>query len=43
MLASGLDAKHVYLVCIVPALVGAVSVVLLRWRMSSLPQPVCAV
>jgi MFS family permease len=43
MLASGLDAKHVYLVCIVPALVGAVSVVLLRWRTSPLPQPVRAV
>src|SRR4029453_16811224 len=27
---SGLDARHVYLVCIVPALVGAVSVALLR-------------
>jgi AAHS family 4-hydroxybenzoate transporter-like MFS transporter len=29
MLATGLDAKHVYLVCIVPALVGAASVALL--------------
>lgn len=29
MLATGLDARHVYLVCIVPALVGALAVALL--------------
>jgi len=43
MLATGLDAKHVYLVCIVPALVGAASVALLRGRASRPPQPVGAV
>jgi AAHS family 4-hydroxybenzoate transporter-like MFS transporter len=32
MLATGLDAKHVYLVCIVPALVGAAAVALLPRR-----------
>ncbi len=32
LLATGLDAKHVYLVCIVPALVGALSVALLPRR-----------
>ena len=32
MLDTGLDARHVYLVCIVPALVGAVSVALLPRR-----------
>jgi AAHS family 4-hydroxybenzoate transporter-like MFS transporter len=43
MLATGLDAKHVYLVCIVPALVGATSVALLRRRRASaVPQPVTA-
>ena len=31
MLATGLDAKHLYLACIVPALVGALAVALLRW------------
>jgi len=39
MLASGLDAKHVYLVCVVPALVGAVCIALLRWRASGEPEP----
>jgi MFS transporter, AAHS family, 4-hydroxybenzoate transporter len=38
MLATGLDAKHVYLVCVVPALVGALSIALLRWRASP-PSP----
>jgi AAHS family 4-hydroxybenzoate transporter-like MFS transporter len=42
MLATGLDAKHVYLVCVVPALVGALSIALLRWRASAPPQPVRA-
>jgi AAHS family 4-hydroxybenzoate transporter-like MFS transporter len=43
MLATGLDAKHVYLVCIVPALVGAVSVALLkRQARAPSPQPVRA-
>ena len=35
MLATGLDAKHVYYVCIVPALVAAVAIALLRWRPES--------
>jgi AAHS family 4-hydroxybenzoate transporter-like MFS transporter len=35
MLATGLDARHVYLVCIVPALAGAVSVALLPRRAAS--------
>jgi AAHS family 4-hydroxybenzoate transporter-like MFS transporter len=43
MLATGLDAKHVYFVCIVPALVGALAVTLLRWRARTLAQPVQAV
>jgi len=30
MLATGLDARHLYLFCIVPALLGAVSIALLR-------------
>jgi MFS transporter, AAHS family, 4-hydroxybenzoate transporter len=38
MLATGLDAKHIYLVCVVPALVGALSIALLRWRASP-PSP----
>ena len=42
MLATGLDARHVYLVCIVPALVGAVSVVLLRSRAAAAPRAVTA-
>ena len=32
MLATGLDARHVYYVCIVPALVAAVAIALVRWR-----------
>ena len=32
MLATGLDAKHVYYVCIAPALVAALAIALLRWR-----------
>jgi AAHS family 4-hydroxybenzoate transporter-like MFS transporter len=43
MLASGLDAKHVYLVCVVPALIGALSIALLRWRASPSPQPARAI
>jgi AAHS family 4-hydroxybenzoate transporter-like MFS transporter len=42
MLATGLDARHVYLVCVVPALVGAMSVALLRRRARTQPQPVIA-
>jgi MFS transporter, AAHS family, 4-hydroxybenzoate transporter len=42
MLASALDARSVYLVCIVPALIGAISVALLRWRARSAPQAVQA-
>jgi AAHS family 4-hydroxybenzoate transporter-like MFS transporter len=43
MLATVADPKSVYLVCIAPALVGALSVALLRWRASPPPQPVRAV
>jgi AAHS family 4-hydroxybenzoate transporter-like MFS transporter len=43
MLATGLDAKHVYLVCVVPALVGALAIAVLRWRASPRQQPVRAV
>lgn len=32
MMATVADAKSVYLVCIVPALIGAVAIALLRWR-----------
>lgn len=42
MLATGLDARHVYLVCIVPALVGAAVVALLRWQGGPAAQPVRA-
>ena len=43
MLATGLDAKHIYLVCVVPALVGAIAIALLRWRATPpSPQPVSA-
>ena len=42
MLATGLDARHVYLVCIVPALVGAASVALLRSRAAAAPRAVDA-
>jgi AAHS family 4-hydroxybenzoate transporter-like MFS transporter len=31
MLATGFNARHLYFVCIVPALLGAVSIALLRW------------
>ena len=43
MIATVADPKSVYLVCIVPALVGAASIALLRWRASPPPQPVGAV
>jgi AAHS family 4-hydroxybenzoate transporter-like MFS transporter len=39
MIARVTDPKSVYLVCIVPALVGAASVALLRWRASRPPEP----
>jgi AAHS family 4-hydroxybenzoate transporter-like MFS transporter len=39
MLATGLDARHVYLVCIAPALVGAVVVALLRTQARPASQP----
>jgi MFS transporter, AAHS family, 4-hydroxybenzoate transporter len=42
MLATGLDARHVYLVCIVPAFVGAASVALLRSRAAAAPRAVTA-
>jgi AAHS family 4-hydroxybenzoate transporter-like MFS transporter len=32
MLATGLDAKHLYLLCIVPAFTGAIAIAGLRWR-----------
>jgi MFS transporter, AAHS family, 4-hydroxybenzoate transporter len=32
MLATAPDARHVYVFCTVPALVGAISIALLRWR-----------
>jgi MFS transporter, AAHS family, 4-hydroxybenzoate transporter len=32
MLSTGLDARHLYLFCIVPACVGAMAIALLRWR-----------
>jgi MFS transporter, AAHS family, 4-hydroxybenzoate transporter len=32
MLATALDARHVYVFCTVPALVGATAIALLRWR-----------
>ncbi len=38
MLATGLDAKHVYYVCVVPALVGAIAVALLRWQSTPTPR-----
>jgi AAHS family 4-hydroxybenzoate transporter-like MFS transporter len=41
MLATALDAKHIYLVCVVPALIGAACIALLRWRASA-PEPVQA-
>ena len=34
LLATGLDAKHLYFVCIVPAVVAATAVALMRWRVS---------
>ena len=40
MLATGLDARHIYLVCIGPALVAAASVALLRWRAAAAPSAV---
>ena len=43
MIATVADPKSVYLVCIVPALVGAASVALLRWRAGRPPEPVRAV
>lgn len=42
MIATVADPKSVYLVCIVPALVGAASVALLRWRAGRMPEPVRA-
>jgi AAHS family 4-hydroxybenzoate transporter-like MFS transporter len=42
MLATGLDARHVYLGCIAPALIGAAAVALIRWRASPQPEPVRA-
>jgi len=39
MLATGLDAKHVYLVCVGPALIGAACIALLRWRPSAQAVP----
>jgi AAHS family 4-hydroxybenzoate transporter-like MFS transporter len=42
MLATGLDARHVYLVCIVPALAAAGSVALLRRRAAGVAQPAAA-
>jgi AAHS family 4-hydroxybenzoate transporter-like MFS transporter len=35
MLATAVDARHVYLFCTIPALVGAASIALLRWRARS--------
>ncbi|HLF10257.1 MAG TPA: MFS transporter, partial [Gammaproteobacteria bacterium] len=43
MLATAADPRSVYLVCIVPALVGVAAVALLRWRASPPPQPARAV
>jgi len=37
MIATALDAKHVYIFCTVPALIGAMAIALLRWR--ARPQP----
>lgn len=42
MLAAGLDARHVYLVCIVPALAAAGSVALLRRRAAGVAHPAAA-
>jgi len=42
MLATGLDARHVYLVCIVPALMGAAMIALLRMQAGPAPQPLRA-
>ncbi|HET7131765.1 MAG TPA: MFS transporter, partial [Gammaproteobacteria bacterium] len=41
VLASAADPRSAYLVCIVPALVGAVCVALLRWR-SAVPRAAAA-
>jgi AAHS family 4-hydroxybenzoate transporter-like MFS transporter len=43
MLATASDPRSVYLVCIVPALVGFLAVALLKWRASPPPQPVGAI
>ncbi len=42
MLATGVDARHVYLGCIAPALIGACAIALIRWRASPQPEPVRA-
>jgi AAHS family 4-hydroxybenzoate transporter-like MFS transporter len=43
MLATAVDAKHVYVFCTVPALIGAACIAVLRWRASPPPQPARAV
>ena len=35
MLAAGLDAKHLYLVCVMPAVVGAIAIAFLQRRATS--------
>ncbi len=39
LIATGLDAKHVYLACVGPALIGAACIALLRLRPSAQPAP----
>ena len=43
MLATIADPRSVYLVCTVPALIGALAIALLRWRASPPARPVRAV
>lgn len=42
MLATATDARSVYLVCIVPALIGFAAIALLRWRAGTVAEPVRA-
>ena len=39
LLATGLDAKHVYLACVGPALIGSACIALLRWQPGAQPAP----